>query len=73
MYQYDYWYYYNNTQGNCVPEGKFFDLKTNTLTQCNQINYNLNILVQILILLLIQQQRNVFIVIISVIKMVNVL
>ena len=40
IYQYDYWYYYNNTQGNCVPEGKFFDLKTNTLTQCDQINYN---------------------------------
>ena len=39
MYQYDYWYYYNNTQGNCVPEGKFFDLKTKNLDQCNKIDY----------------------------------
>ena len=35
MYQYDYWYYYNNTQGNCVPEGYYNDLTTNTLHQCN--------------------------------------
>ena len=39
MYQYDYWYYNNNTQGNCVPEGYYNDLETNSLLQCNQINY----------------------------------
>ena len=39
LYQYDYWYYYNYSIENCVPEGHYFDLETNNLVQCNQTNY----------------------------------
>ena len=45
MYQYDYWYYYNNTQGNCVPEGYYNNLETKELVQCNpgENKYYINI------------------------------
>ena len=35
MYQYDYWYFYNNTQENCVPEGYYNDIENNSLIQCD--------------------------------------
>ena len=38
-YQYDYWYYNNYTSTNCVPEGYFNDLETNTLLKCDQKDY----------------------------------
>ena len=38
-YQYDYWYYYNNTFKKCVPEGYYNDLETNTLYSCDEKEY----------------------------------
>ena len=39
MYQYDYWYFYNNTQEKCVPEGYYYDIETNSLIQCDPEKY----------------------------------
>ena len=35
IYQYDYWYFYNNTQENCVPENYYIDIENNTLIKCD--------------------------------------
>ena len=39
QYQYDYWYYNNYTSTNCVPEGYYNDIETNTLLQCDHDDY----------------------------------
>ena len=38
-YQYDYWYFYNNTQENCVPEGYYYDIENNNLISCDSNDY----------------------------------
>ena len=36
-YQYDYWHYFNNTLGNCVSEGYYYDIENNSLVLCNSV------------------------------------
>ena len=36
-YQYDYWYYFNNTLENCVPEEYYYDIENNSLVLCNSV------------------------------------
>ena len=38
-YQYDYWYYFNNTLENCVPEEYYYDIENNSLVLCNSVEY----------------------------------
>ena len=38
-YQYDYWYYFNNTLGNCVSEVYYYDKENNSLVLCNLVEY----------------------------------